>query len=162
MSKDPKKWSFKLKLYENKADVAEKYYNEDAFCHEWCVTGYCTNRKQSCCDLDHNMPILLNDIASGNSHPDTLNFCRLLTHYFVYIYMGNNKHKKIEHSYTPFLQSFLAAFAAIDGNVVLSCKYFDQAVELANNMESRSSSASIFFNYARVLSQYCKNWKKLN
>ena len=175
LNKDDKKWHFKLQLYNQDEHLAMKHYNNDAFCHEYCITGRCSSRTQNQCQLDHNIPIIFKDIATGNSDPEKLHFCRILTNYFCYIYISNNNnhdHDKTNgnyniHSqkYTPFIKSCLGSFAAIDGNFALSRQYFDDAIEVAtkqkkNGMLCSHDAGCIFFHYARVLSQHFKDWDK--
>ena len=178
-NQNDEKWRFKLQLYNQDEQIARKHYKNDAFCHKYCITGRCTSTTQTQCQLDHNIPILLNAIAKGKSHPDTLNFCRVLTNYFSYIYISNKKnnsndddtncnsnpHVGDEYVYIPFIKSCLGSFAAIDGKIALSRQYFDSAIKLAiekkkNGVFCGRDTGSIFFNYARALSQHFNNWDK--
>ena len=146
---DEKMNLFKLKLYNWNVNDATKYYQNDIFCHKYCI---CKNYKYGCankqCRYQHS--ISTRDLVFGDAQQRNYKHGELLCLYLMYKKVYNDSNPELFNAYGWIL--YITGKSQQD--FLKSEKYYLKALAIDNNYYAAHN------NYASLLLNKLQNYDK--
>ena len=145
---------FKLIIYNWNINKANKYYNNDMFCNNYCIDWddkYGCLKQKSKCPFEHSQKMNLSNLIFGNSKqkPD-YKMCQCLCLYLMYTKIYNDKNSQLFQYYGYLL--YLTGISMQD--YLKSEKYLLKSLNIDNN------NGNAHNNYALLLNEKLNNYDK--